>query len=573
MKSKYWVYLGFAAVFMMLIPFIYLGTDSIITYHDQLDGEMNVYILRAKYFFTAPEHGILPEVMGGVAKSAMTPPAPFSVLFFLSGYYFEALVLMQMIGSLIGYLGMYLLTEMLTKNKLAAALTGVMFAYLPLLPVYGLSHFGIPLLIYLFLQLKEGRLFKTSLLYTIFFALNSSLVLIGFALVGFIPFGILYVHKKGGDFGKMIIAWVVMLTAYLLTNLDLIGQTLGLSTLPRSHKSDYIYQAENFWRILLDGFLNGRDHSLSYHKYFLAAVIFILIIYGIFRPKNSAKQNLYKIMVFLLTFNFILALIAAFWNGAPGIGLRTRIDIFGTFQLARVMWISPATWFLLMGLTIAFVLLPDEQRNSKVIWVKAVSTAIVAIACIITGVTILMAGNFRLNIQKMINPAYGAISYRDYYAIGVFEQVESYIREQTGMAQDEYRVVSLGINPAAALYHGFYCLDGYSNNYPLEYKYLFRRIIAPELLKDEINRIYFDYWGNRCYLTSAENDGRWPIKKDTFIYQSFAIDTDALKDMGGKYLFSAAYIENAEQIGLKLAGEEAFETSDSYSRIYLYEVR
>ncbi|MBO5281674.1 MAG: hypothetical protein J6B43_00890, partial [Lachnospiraceae bacterium] len=60
--------------------------------------------------------------------------------------------------------------------------------------------------------------------------------------------------------------------------------------------------------------------------------------------------------------------------------------------------------------------------------------------------------------------------------------------------------MSLGITPAAALYNGFYCLDGYSNLYPLEYKHEFREIIARELEKSEGVRVYFDAWGNRCYL-------------------------------------------------------------------------
>ena len=59
---------------------------------------------------------------------------------------------------------------------------------------------------------------------------------------------------------------------------------------------------------------------------------------------------------------------------------------------------------------------------------------------------------------------------------------------------------SLGISPAPALMHGFYTVDGYSNNYPLEYKHRFREVIAPEIEKNEEVRVYFDTWGNRCYL-------------------------------------------------------------------------
>lgn len=149
-------------------------------------------------------------------------------------------------------------------------------------------------------------------------------------------------------------------------------------------------------------------------------------------------------------------------------------------------------------------------------------------------------------------------------------QVEAYIYETTGQSKEDYRVVSLGIAPAAALYNGFYCLDGYSNNYTLEYKHAFRQIIEPELDKSEYLTEYFDDWGNRCYLFSAEIPGYYTVRKGGFYFADFSMNTDAFSELGGEYLFSAAYIENPEKTGLKLLREEPFETNDSYYKIYLY---
>lgn len=93
------------------------------------------------------------------------------------------------------------------------------------------------------------------------------------------------------------------------------------------------------------------------------------------------------------------------------------------------------------------------------------------------------------------------MSFRDYYAVGVLEQVQQYIRDNLGEEPENYRVVSLGIDPAAALYHGFYCLDGYSNNYDLAYKHRFREIIAPELDKSEYLTEQFDGWATAVIYT------------------------------------------------------------------------
>jgi hypothetical protein len=586
MKSKFFTYAGFAAVLFMVVPYILLGTDAVVTFHDQLDGELFAYIFHARNLFFGD---IIPQFLGGVPKTALTPPAPFSILFFLSGHYFAALVIMQMLGSVTGYIGMYLLAQELTKNRLAAAVAGVLFAYLPLLPVYGLSHFGIPLRIWFFLKMKDGEHRKNGFIYTVFFALNSSLVLVGFIVAGLYAVGIVYVWVKHRRMGKgdalyikpLIFAWFGMIAAYVLTNLSLISQVLGLTDVPVSHKTEYVYQAENFWQILFAGFINGRDHSMSHHVYVLTAAVLVLALYAILglarNPGNKEKHNLYKIIIFLLALNFTFTLIASLWNSAPGVWLRTQLDIFGTFQLTRVMWLSPTIWYLLIALLIAFVL-HNEARNPKhtgLIRHKLLAMTpifIVLLATALTAFSILMASNLKLNLQKLMNPEYNTISYSDYYALSVLDQVETYIREETGLAQSDYRVISLGINPAAALYNGFYCLDGYSNNYPLEYKHEFRRIIAAELGKDENNRRYFDYWGNRCYIFSAENDGPWPLKKNTFTYQDLNIDIKSFREMGGKYLISAAYIENAEAIGLRLARNEAFETPDSYVEIFLYEI-
>ena len=54
------------------------------------------------------------------------------------------------------------------------------------------------------------------------------------------------------------------------------------------------------------------------------------------------------------------------------------------------------------------------------------------------------------------------------------EDLMETISERIGKDMSTYRVVHIGISPVAALMHGFYTIDGYSNNYPLEYKKAFR---------------------------------------------------------------------------------------------------
>ena len=102
------------------------------------------------------------------------------------------------------------------------------------------------------------------------------------------------------------------------------------------------------------------------------------------------------------------------------------------------------------------------------------------------------------------------ISFHQFYSPELFAEIKDHI----GKPQQSYRVVSLGMHPGIALYNGFYLADGYLSDYPLEYKHRFRKVIAAELAKNEDIKDYFDGWGARCYLFSAELDKRFVLTKD-----------------------------------------------------------
>lgn len=87
------------------------------------------------------------------------------------------------------------------------------------------------------------------------------------------------------------------------------------------------------------------------------------------------------------------------------------------------------------------------------------------------------------------------------------------IDDAIGRDKSTYRVAHLGISPAPSLMHGFYTVDGYSNNYSLEYKHRFREVIAEELEKNEEVRVYFDLWGNRCYLFNSITGNYMQLKR------------------------------------------------------------
>ena len=145
------------------------------------------------------------------------------------------------------------------------------------------------------------------------------------------------------------------------------------------------------------------------------------------------------------------------------------------------------------------------------------------------------------------------------------------LEEAIGKDMTTYRIAHLGMNPTPALMHGFYTVDGYSNNYPLEYKHKFRKVMEKELEKNEAVRLYFDIWGSRCYLFNSITGYYCEVKKGRGVtYENLEFDMEALKALGCEYLFAAGEILDAEEMGLDFMGY--YETEESYWGVWLYRI-
>lgn len=572
-----WFAAGLAGVLATLLPSLILGQDAIFTYHDQLDGELIAYLLQARHLF---QGDILPEFMGGMSKTALTLPAPLCVLLFLGGDGYGGLTALLIMGRLCGYVGMYLLCRETVKERWISAVIGGLYAILPFLPVYGLSQFGIPLLFWCAILLKQGKHTKSALCGIAFYTLCSSLALVGFGLIG-MGFVLLAVdffrNRRKAGLWRPFSGLLLMFGLYVAANARLISQILGDGSL--SHKAEYRLSPASFFSTFMECLIRGQQHSEDNHILLLAVAVAAAAVW-IFNVKTGKKHisadkdgdavYLLHVIVFCLCWNIFFALAAALWDSAPGVAMRSSLSALGAFQLNRLLWIAPCLWYLAgaCGLALVWKMFQKREGAAAVLCCGLLAGA----ALCITGVQILLDGDVKSNIQKLRNPDYGLLSFKDYYAIGVMEQVEEFIRQETGQSKNEYLAASLGIDPAAALYHGFWCLDGYSNNYSLEYKHAFRRIIAPELEKSSYLSDYFDGWGNRCYLFSSEIPGYYTVQKNGFWFQDYELNTQAFRELGGRYIFSAAYIMNAGEQGLALLREQPFETDDSYYRIFVYRV-
>lgn len=578
--STIFLWIGMVIVLFQMIPYILLGEGAVVPYHDQLDGEMIAYILQAKWLFRGD---IIPEFMGGSLKTALTLPAPGFVLLFCAGQHFLAYVLMQLIEIVVAYIGMYLLAKEVKCNQIVAVIMAGVFAYLPFLPVYGLSQFGIPLLVWFWLRIRKNKNYVGAVVYSCIYAFCSSLVLVGFGVIFMMFVEILIVLVKGkfkfsdSNEKKSVMTQILcmgsMIVIYMLENWRLVFQMLGIGNAGEvvSHKSEYVLAGEGFLSTLLNMFFTGGSHSMDYHFYIMLGSIVGIIVCAVVGKKLIKAQE-WKNMARVGGWIFLFVLIAGFWDSNAANSIRESIGIFGSISLTRVMWIAPTLWYLLGAMVLGNLntLWNQCERKKKIVVGISVGFFIAMLGT--AGIRTVWNGTYPANVCRVIGREYSSISFEEYYAVGVLDQVKEYIYETTGETPEDYRVLSLGIDPGAAYYNGFYCLDGYSNNYSLEYKHKFREIIEPELNKNEYLRTSFDGWGNRCYLCCALVPGYFNFEKYTSYFWNYDIDTEAAKELGAKYILSAVYLTEAEEIGLKRVREEAFEAADSYYAIYLYEI-
>lgn len=558
--------LGLIILLVSQLPMLFLGTDSIVPYHDQLDGEIIAYIYQAKYLFSGAD--TIPEFLNGAGKTTLTPPAPLAVLLFCYLSPFTAYIILQILGQLVAYVGTFLLINIFCKNKYITLIVSVLFTFLPFLPVYGLSQYGIPLLLFCLWNLYNSKKLIPSFLYVAFYASMSSLVLCGFVWIGIgFVIGIYFLFTK--QFEKhfcLIAAFGLMLLIYILENLPLLEQLIGLGNSFVSHKEDYVLTDAPFFSQFISYFTESIEHAPDNHKWitFLAfgTIVFFLLTY---KSASKESRDLFKWLLIDLLIICVFCAIAALWTTPGIVTLRQNMGVLKSIQISRILWLTPALWYIALALCI---LLLWSGKS----FVRFISYIFSLVMLGTLGITCLKTSFVKPCLQELLLPEYETISWSDYYALGVMEQVENFIYKKDNLHLEEYKVASLGIDPAAALYHGFYCVDGYSNNYDIGYKCTFREVIAPELDKSDWLTAYYDDWGNRCYLFAAEIPGYYNIEKGTFWYNTLELNTTALKQLGCDYILSAAYIVTAEEMNLTLMQEEAFETADSYYRIYVYKI-
>jgi hypothetical protein len=293
----------------------------------------------------------------------------------------------------------------------------------------------------------------------------------------------------------------------------------------------------------------------------VGAIILLVFLARRLEPIRFAIQHHIgdlKMVAILLGICALISLWFGLWSSALLVPWKQQFTILQTIKLSRFHWLHPLLWYLLFAISLKTISGGINVGGKE-------CGKLIAIALILLQLTVVLPTNWEAASARA--GGHDNITYRQFFAEDLFQEIE----DDIGLSQSSYRVVSIGLHPAVSQFNGFHTLDGYSNNYPLEYKLRFRNIISAELAKDAALRSYFDNWGSRCYILTHElGNNFYCTKEKGLVINNIALNTTALLAMGCSYIFSAVNITNHMANGLQLNG--VYENNNSAWRIFLYEI-
>ena len=559
------------ALFMLLLAG--RGRSSFVLLHDNFDSEVAWVVLLAKWRLAlAGGPGVVvPPIMNGLPRDAMRSGLSVTLLVFsaLRDSPLAAYLLHEALVRLAGLLGMYALLrrkEFLPRpeQRGLAAAVALLWAVLPAYSIFGLSVLGQPWLLRAALRLRDDNARRRWPDYLLCLAFPgwSALVLVGvFAGAVWAAALALDVARRGRaawpatrrglaglvllGLGYAVVEWRMLYSLLVAHEFVAHREAFDLARLEPGGWGRWARQAgQLFWL--------GQYHASAFFKggIVLAAGVALLQLHG------AARRALARQVALALAGLLALCAGAA---ALPELSARLQgtLPLLHAFSLERFYFLLALAWVLV--LVLALRQLPAGR---------------LAYALVALQLPLALAANPEAvnNLRALAGrPAAAAPGYAAYAAPGLFGQVRQAIARQGGGAPASYRVVCLGLPPAAAQLNGFYTLDSYQTLYPLAYKLAFRRIMAGELAKDAALATYFDAWGNRCYLFSSELGRDFLVgKQPARTVQHLAFDAAAFRALGGRYLLSAVALAHPAESGLRLLG--VFDDSQAYWRLHVYEV-
>jgi hypothetical protein len=561
--------LALLGLLLFMLPLVVLGPRTFILIHDNLEAEVAwVYLLAKLHLAMASGPGaVVPPIMNGIPRDALRSGLSVTILVFnlLRDSPLVAYLVHEALVRVAALLGMYWLLRRYglarPEQRGLAAAVALLWAALPVYSIWGLTVLGQPLLLRAALRLRDGSANVLDWLVCAAFPLWSSFVLVGPFIAVVWGVGLLLdLARRGRRAGHATWRGVggigLLMVSYALVEWRLFYSLL-ISNEFIAHREAFDLQrllTQGLGVGLLDAvrlFWLGHYHASPFFKGGIVLAVLVVLRQLASEPRRQLARQVGVGLAAVAA----LCLVAGF---APQVSMRLQnhLPLLHAFTISRFYFLLALPWVLLLVLAV------------RQLPVSRLAYVLVAVQLLPT-----LAANpeFTNNLLALVGrPRANAPGYAAFVAPGLLRQVQVTIAARTGQLPAAYRVACLGLPPAVAQYNGFYTLDSYQTLYPLAYKQAFRPIIASELAKSQALATYFDAWGNRCYVLSAELGRNFLVgKAPARTVQHLAFDAAAFRRLGGRYLLSAVRLAHPEESGLRLLS--VFNDSQAYWQLHVYE--
>lgn len=549
------------ALVLILLPFGILRQHSYFTIDDSLDSDVSVYYLLNRHHVALDysTSATVPSVMNGLPRNALRPGLNVTTGSFALFTPWAAYIIHQVLTRVAGLLGMYLLLcgpfRMSNRRGLAAALA-LAWATLPTYTILGVTTLGQPALLLVFMELRTGCGRWWHWLIIVLFACWSTFVFIGPFALSVLAVVLLWDWYQTARLNRLMLAGIIVYTlASVIVEWPLFYSLLTKQFVP--HREEF-----DLGRLFTTGSVAGLRGTVQYFLFgqyhssrFLRVSALVAVVVAIAQVSSEQRIDAIRRFAPWLIALVGLALMGGFYPTMMT-WMHEHLPATSVFNFGRFYFLAALVYFLLLA--------------------TAVSELTFRWQVLVVGLQIMlglaMNGEWVNNVRTLAGRAKPHDpSYESYIAPALFRDIQQAIRKETGLIPSQYRVGCLGFAPGVAQMNDFYTLDSYQNYYPLSYKHLFRPVIAGELAKSQLLKNYYDAWGNRCYLFSAELGRNFQVgayQHQTI--QNYAFNATYFRQLGGRYVLSAARLATPARSGLKL--KQVFERPGAYWQIWLYEV-
>jgi hypothetical protein len=468
---------------------------------------------------------------------------PINLLHFITDdkiFYFTEDILKK----LFSYFSFYLLVKSFNFSKLHCGISAILYCSLVYIEKpYGYGMVFFPYILYLLLNKDTLTLKHYFFLFLI--GLNTSLIHDLPALLFLIPLTLILSSEKK-KLSIYVKVFSFFLFAAILVNAHVVlGSVLGEAT----HREDMYIKSFDFFATL-SKFVGNFLHMNFNKSYFVFYVPLAILTVSLFTASIFSKKKIIKLLFFYIIFIlFCKSIVGSDLIDNLFIGI---LEILKRFNFERLDRATPITFCLL------FIFVITNLKNSKIkYFLYTFSLISVLFIQLKTPLPILSQYFFKKNMNteefdktkryflkkeyikffslvldkknynanKNNNNLLLNKTFDNYYKYDDYLYIKNIVKKS--------RIMSIGLDPMAAVMSDIRVIDGYHNIYPLSYKRSFRKVIEKELEANSNLKNYYDNWGSRVY--AFYNDPN-----------NLMLNFKHAKKIGAQYILSKFPIKNVE---------------------------